>query len=223
MSPSTSCESAQVAKGKFITLEGGEGAGKSTQAKRLRDRLESAGYSVLLTREPGGSPRAEEIREILLSGAVERFGPLAEAILFYVARNSHLELTIRPALDRGDWVVCDRFSDSTRAYQGAGGGVPIAILEALERTVVWPTLPDLTLILDIPAEEGLRRALARKGDNEKADRFQKMGLAFHENLRAEFLEIARSEPWRCVVIDASQPEEKVSEDIWAAVSQRLHP
>lgn len=204
--------------GKFITLEGGEGAGKSTQANRLRDRLEARGHSVVLTREPGGSPRAEQIRELLLSGRIEQFGALAEATLFYAARHSHLEITIRPALKAGKWVVCDRFSDSTRAYQGAGGEVPLSVLEALERTIVWPTRPDLTLILDLPAE----LALERLAGSEK-DRYEKMPLAFHQNLRSEFLNIASCEPWRCAVVDASADPDAVEAAIWKVVQERLQP
>ena len=211
-----------MAAGKFITFEGGEGAGKSTQAKLLKQRLAAEGRDALLTREPGGSPRAEAIREVLLSGKAKDFGPMAEALLFYAARDSHLELTIRPALARGRIVISDRFFDSTRAYQGAAGGVPISALNALERIVVGATRPDLTLILDLPPEEGLRRALARAGENGgNADRFETMNAAFHQDLRQEFLEIARAEPWRCVVIDASRPADVVAEDIWAAVTERL--
>jgi len=204
--------------GKFITLEGGEGAGKSAQAKRLRARLQARGHEVVLTREPGGSPRAEQIRELLLSGKIEEFGPLAEATLFYAARHSHLEITIRPALNAGKWVICDRFSDSTRAYQGAGGEVPLSVLEGLERTIVWPTRPDLTLILDMPPEQ----ALARLAGAEK-DRYERMPLAFHQNLRSEFLNIARCEPWRCAVIDAAAAPDTVEAAIWKVVEERLSP
>jgi dTMP kinase len=210
-------------KGKFITLEGGEGAGKSTQAKMLRDRLAALGLNVLLTREPGGSPRAEAIRAVLLSGKAKHLGPMGEALLFYVARDSHLELTIRPALERGSWVVCDRFHDSTRAYQGAAGGVPIATLDALERIIVGDTQPDLTLLLDLPAEEGLKRAAKRAEESEQqADHFESMGLRFHQNLRQEFLQIAKAEPWRCAVVDANRPVQAVSETIWSVVMQRLN-
>lgn len=211
-----------MAAGKFITFEGGEGAGKSTQAELLRQKLLSRGIGVLLTREPGGSPRAEAIREVLLSGQAKQFGPMGEALLFYVARDSHLEVTIRPALRSGKIVICDRFVDSTRAYQGAGGGVSISALNALERTVVGDTRPDLTIILDLPPEEGLRRVAARAEEQDSAvDRFEKMQLTFHQNLRQEFLDIAEAEPWRCVVIDAARPPDKVAADIWAAVRKQL--
>ena len=211
-----------MSPGNFITFEGGEGAGKSTQAALLVKRLREHGIDALLTREPGGSPRAEAIRKVLLSGAAKSYGPLAEALLFNVARDSHLELTIRPALARGIWVVSDRFFDSTRAYQGAAGGASIASLNALERIVVGPTRPDLTLILDLPPEEGLRRAAARaETSGAETDRFEKMNLTFHAKLRQEFLDIAQAEPWRCVVIDASRPAETVARDVWNAVSNRL--
>lgn len=209
--------------GKFITLEGGEGAGKSTQAQYLQKRLVALGIKALLTREPGGSPRAEAIRGVLLAGQAKALGPMGEALLFYAARDSHLELTIRPALARGQWVICDRFHDSTRAYQGAAGGVSIAALDALERIVVGATRPDLTLILDLPAEEGLKRAAARaKTAGEGADRFESMPLRFHENLRREFREIAETEPDRCVIIDASRSVEQVSDAIMTAVQDRLN-
>ena len=212
-----------MARGKFITLEGGEGAGKSTQAQMLRDKLAAIGVDALLTREPGGSPRAEAIRAVLLSGQAKRFGPMGEALLFYVARDSHLELTIRPALDRGSWVICDRFQDSTRAYQGAAGGVPMAALDALERIVVGSTQPDLTLILDLPPEAGLKRVAERaEAVDQQADRFESMDLRFHQNLRQEFLQIAESEPWRCAIIDANRPVQAVAETIWSVVTQRLN-
>lgn len=211
-----------MAAGRFITFEGGEGAGKSTQADLLGKRLAAVGIPALVTREPGGSPRAEAIRSVLLSGKAKRFGPMGEALLFYVARDSHLELTIRPALARGSWVICDRFHDSTRAYQGAAGGVSIAAVNALERIVVGTTRPNLTLILDLPPEEGLKRVAARaKASAQEVDRFETMSLIFHQNLRQEFLEIAEAEPWRCAVIDASRPPEKVAEDVWSVVASRL--
>ena len=214
--------------GKFITLEGGEGGGKTTQATLLAEKLRSRGLTVLQTREPGGTPRAEAIREVLLSGKAKRFGPLGEAVLFYAARESHLELAIRPALERGDWVVCDRFSDSTRAYQGAAGGLPLSVIGILDTAIVGPTRPDLTIIFDLPPELGLRRAAERKRQNtngktsnEALDRFETMNMAFHRSLREEFLTIAKNEPGRCAVIDASRDVQRVADDAWAAVRQRL--
>lgn len=212
--------------GKFITIEGGEGSGKSTQAKLLGERLEQKGYRVVLTREPGGSPRAEEIREFLLSGKAKHFGSRGEAVLFAAARDDHLENTIRPALEKEQWVVCDRFMDSTRAYQGAAGGVKPQLLKALEQVSVGGTRPDLTLILDLPAREGLERARARRqsqGGTEGGDRFESMDEGFHEALRQGFLAVAKEEPGRCVVIDAQQNPSAVAEDIWEAVMQRLEP
>lgn len=211
-----------MASGKFITLEGGEGGGKSTQAKLLADRLRRNGIDVVQTREPGGSPRAEAIRKVLLSGRAKPLGPLAETVLFYAARESHLELTVRPALQRGAWVVCDRFSDSTRAYQGAAGGVSQQVLSALDHAVVGDTQPDLTLILDLPPEESLKRIAARHAEEGKTlDRFESMDLVFHKSLRDEFLSIARADPKRCVVIDASPPIADVAHAIWTVVRERL--
>jgi dTMP kinase len=215
-----------VTQGKFITLEGGDGAGKTTQAALLVERLKRVGVDVLQTREPGGTPRAEAIREALLSGKAKRYGPLGEAVLFYAARESHLELVIRPALERGTWVVCDRFSDSTRAYQGAAGGVPASIVDTLEIAVVGATRPDLTLIFDIPPEEGLRRSAQRKphgaaGESGAADRFETMNIAFHKSLREEFLSIAKSEPDRCVILDAKVPAQRLADQVWATVRDRF--
>lgn len=211
-----------MAKGKFITLEGGEGGGKTTQAKRLAERLRLHGIEVLQTREPGGSPRAEAIRRVILSGRAKPLGPLAEAVLFYAARESHLELTIRPALQRGMWVVCDRFSDSTWAYQGAAGGVSEQVLRALDHAVVGDTRPDLTIILDLPPEESLRRIAARRAEEGRPlDRFESMDLIFHKTLREEFLAIARADPKRCVVIDARPPEPEVAHAIWSVVRERF--
>jgi dTMP kinase len=217
-----------VKRGKFITLEGGEGGGKTTQAAALSERLRKAGLSVLQTREPGGTPRAEAIREVLLSGKAKRFGPLGEAVLFYAARESHLELAIRPAIEQGTWVVCDRFSDSTRAYQGAAGGVARSVIDALETAVVGSTRPDLTIIFDLPPELGLQRAAKRlrpSSDGEPArselDRFETMNLAFHRNLRDEFLAIAKAEPGRCVTVDASRGIQAVAGEVWAIVRKRF--
>jgi len=165
-------------RGRFITLEGGEGAGKTAQATTLARRLESLGLKVITTREPGGSPHAEALREVLLSGAAARFGPAGEALLFSAARIDHIDATIAPALARGDWVVCDRFVDSTRAYQGAAGRLDAAFISRLERVVVGDARPDLTLILDLPAEQGLERAAQRRNGAGSADRFEREGLAF---------------------------------------------
>ncbi len=217
-----------MTRGRFITFEGGEGAGKSTQAAILARRLRLFGIDVLHTREPGGTPRAEAIREVLLSGKAKKFGPLAEAVLFYAARKSHLELAIRPALARGAWVICDRFSNSTRAYQGAAGGLPRYVIETIDRAVVGLTEPDLTVIFDLPPELGLKRAAERKAKDTPGeaaenvpDRFETMNMAFHRNLREEFLSIAKAEPRRCVVIDASQTPVDVEDKIWAIIRKRF--
>jgi len=211
-----------AARGRFITLEGGEGAGKSVQAKRLEDNLKSLGLEVVRTREPGGSPDAEALREAILSGFAAQFGPEGEALLFAAARIDHLDQTILPALRRGAWVVCDRFADSTRAYQGVAGNLPPAFIARLEQVVVGTNAPDLTLILDIPAEAGLKRAAKRRGKGG-ADRFEAEALAFHQTLRRAFLDIARGEPQRCAVIDALKSQKDVAADIWATVEARLDP
>ncbi len=216
------------ARGRFITLEGGEGAGKSTQVARLAERLQAhAGLAVLTTREPGGSDFAEEIRTLLLHGRAPRVGRLAEALLFYAARDDHLAATIRPALAEGRWVISDRFSDSTRAYQGAAGRAPGQALDTLDALVVDGARPDLTLILDIAPERGLARAEARHlagqgaGDPQARDNFEARELAFHRRLREAFLAIARAEPERCVIIDADAGVDEVAERIWRAVEERL--
>ena len=208
--------------GKFITFEGGEGSGKSTQAGILANRLARAGRKVFATREPGGSQAAEEIREALLSGRVWQFGPFAEALMFAVARADHVENAIGHALLEGKWVVCDRFLDSTRAYQGTTAGVPRGLINALERLTVGGLLPDITFILDIPPEEGLARAVERRS-GAAPDRFESQEVMLHERVRRAFLDIAEEEPERCVVIDASQPEAMVAEDVWEVVLQRLSP
>ncbi|MCJ2011740.1 dTMP kinase [Methylobacterium sp. J-076] len=210
-------------RGVFITLEGGEGAGKSTQAARLAATLRArTGRPVTVTREPGGSPRAEEIRAALLAGAAKPYGPFAEALLFSAARLDHLDRLIRPALARGEGVICDRFIDSTRAYQGAAGGLDPAVVAALERVVVGRTRPDLTLILDLAPEAGLARAAARgEAAGQGADRFEAEALGFHARLRGAFLEIAMAEPGRCAVIDASAGPDAVAAAILAQVEARL--
>jgi dTMP kinase len=207
-------------KGRFITFEGGEGAGKSTQVSRLANRLRETGVTVVTTREPGGSPGAEAMRQVLLSGAAEALGADAEAVLFAAARADHVETLIRPALDRGDWVICDRFIDSTRVYQGLTGSVQARLIAGLEAVSVGSTKPELTLLLDIPTDIGLRRASERRG-LAVIDRFEKDGVDIQERRRDGFLGLARAEPARFVVIDAAQDMETVAEAIWYAVKKRL--
>jgi dTMP kinase len=208
--------------GKFITFEGGEGAGKSTQIRRLAARLEGAGLKVVTTREPGGTPAAEAVRDLLLSGRAAAMGPEGEAMLFAAARADHVQRVIRPALAAGDWVLSDRFTDSTRVYQGAEGKVPSETLDALERAAVGPTRPDLTVILDLPAEIGLRRVRARQtATGDSPDRFDSDELALHERRREAYLALAARDPIRYVVVDASRSEEEVADEIWRAVSSRF--
>ena len=209
-------------RGKFITLEGGEGTGKSTQAKLLVERLKTLGITSVLTREPGGSIVAEIIRYVLLSGAAKPLGAEAETMLFAAARDDHLTQTIRPALERGEWVVCDRFSDSTRVYQGTLGQVDLRLIKRLEKITVGDTKPDLTLVLDVPATIGLARAKSRRG-TDQSDRFESEDLAFHERLREAFRQLASSEPDRCILIDAGLSKDRVASDIWAAVLRNLDP
>jgi dTMP kinase len=208
--------------GRFITFEGGEGTGKSNHSAMVAERLKALGISVKQTREPGGSLGAEIMRHVLLSGAAQPFGPSAEAILFAAARDDHLDTLIRPALDHGQWVVCDRFVDSTRVYQGIVGQVAPPIIRALERIVVGDTMPDLTFVLDVPADLGLRRAIERRGKTA-ADRFEQETLAFHETLRQGFRAIAAVESERCVLIDTTAPVAEVAERIWRVVQERLLP
>ena len=208
------------ARGKFITLEGGEGAGKSTQIKLLASWLQERGIDIVQTREPGGAPGAERIRELLVTGDADRWTPITETLLHYAARADHLDRTIRPALATGRWVVCDRFADSTRAYQGYGHGVPFAIIDSLFKAVVGDTAPDLTLILDLPVEVGLRRAAGRQGHE---DRYEQMAAEFHNRLRNGFLAIAHQNPQRCVVMDANRAIDAVQSDIRTEVLRRLGP
>ena len=211
-------ETTVSARGRFITLEGGEGAGKSAQARRLAARLSALGVEIVPTREPGGTPHAERLREAILSGSLRELGPEAEAIAFAAARIDHVDELIRPALERGAWVISDRFADSTRAYQGAAGNLGAAFVERLERIAVGDTRPDLTLILDIDPEQGLARAARRSG---AADRFEQEGPEFHETLRRAFLDIAEAEPTRCAVVAGGDDEETVAAAIWEVVSRRL--
>ena len=209
-------------RGRLITLEGGEGTGKSTHAALLAQRLRALRVGVVLTREPGGSPGAEIIRHVILSGAAKPFGPHAEAILFAAARDDHIRNTIMPALSRGRWVISDRFTDSTRVYQGTLGSLDPKLIQGLERVTVGDLKPDLTFILDVPAELGLARAKKRRGDGD-ADRFEEESLEFHQKLRDAFRVLALSEPGRCVLIDATEERPAVAEKIWRVVSDRLDP
>lgn len=212
-----------MARGFFITFEGGEGAGKSTQIGRLAQKLRDKRYPVTVTREPGGSPGAEAVRHVILSGAAEPFGPEMEALLFAAARSDHIEQLIRPALRRGKVVLCDRFVDSWRVYQN---NVDPALLEEIERVSLNGVMPNMTLILDLDPEEGLRRAVARRGEGEAADRFEKETLAVHKRRRQAFLDLARKEPKRCVVIDASADadavENVVTATVFGALEARSH-
>jgi dTMP kinase len=209
-----------VTRGRFITFEGGEGAGKSTQVRILAERLRGAGLEVVATREPGGSPGAEAIRALLVTGDPDRWSAISETLMMYAARRDHIERTVRPALERGAWVISDRFADSTRAYQGAGGHAPPGLVAALETFVLEDVRPDLTLILDLPVEVGLERAGLRGGAEA---RFEAKGRAFHQRLRQGFLDIAKAEPRRCKTIDGTAPPEKVAAEVWAHVERRMLP
>jgi dTMP kinase len=214
--------------GRFITFEGGEGVGKSTQIALLGRALDAVGVTTRATREPGGTPRAERLREALLAGRIAHFGPLAEAALFSAARIDHVEGLIRPALGRGEWVLCDRFADSTRAYQGAKGdldGVEVRRLDLLERAATAGLAPDLTFILDLAPEVGLARVRRRLGATASPDRFEAEDMAFHRALRQIFLDIAAANPSRCRVIDAARPAEAIAREIRDIVHARFldHP
>lgn len=211
----------EEARGRFIVLEGGEGTGKSTQCSALARRLRQSGLKVVETREPGGTPGAEAVRHLLKSGAVEKLGPVAEAIMISAARADHVDMVIRPAVESGLWVVCDRFSDSTRAYQGAGSGVSSDIISALERVAVGEMTPDLVILLDAPADVGLTRAKNRTGGEGDTDRFEQESLAFHRKLREAFVEIAGKNPDRYVIVDATQAQDRIEAEIWDRVGKRL--
>ena len=204
-----------MTRGKFITFEGGEGTGKSTQVARLVATLRARGVDVVQTREPGGSAGAEAIRNLVLNGAPDLWSARTEALLMFAARSDHLERTIRPALEAGRWVVCDRFADSSRAYQGGGGGVPTDFIEALDAQVVGTDQPDLTLVFDLPVDIGLERALGR-GATET--RFEHKGAAFHQRLRDAFAAIVADHPARCRRIDATGDQDAVERRVWQAVS-----
>lgn len=206
--------------GCFITFEGGEGTGKSTQIKRLAERLSAQGKALVVTREPGGTPEAEAVRTLLVSGDVARWTAKSEALLNYAAREQHLERVIRPALAKGDTVLCDRFMDSTRAYQGYAGGCALSFIDALEYAIVGPTRPQLTLVFDLDPVIGLERARMR-GDAVSEDRYERKGLAFHRKLRDGFLDILRRDPKRCRLVDASGSVDEVAESVWSIVSTIL--
>jgi dTMP kinase len=211
-----------VTRGHFVTFEGGEGAGKTTQIRRLAERLSATGIDVVATREPGGSENAEAIRALLVSGDPGRWDQTTEALLMLAARSDHWRRKIDPALERGAWVLCDRFHDSTIAYQGYGRGVPLADLAALRRIALGDAGPDLTIILDLPVAEGLARAKSRlAGQAGAEDRFERMDLAFHERLRSGFHAIAAADPGRCVLIDAGPSADEVQQAVAAALSVRL--
>jgi len=206
-----------VSRGRFITLEGGEGAGKSTQVRRLAAWLGERGLEVVATREPGGSAGAEAIRALLVEGATDRWDAVTETMLHFAARRDHLRVTILPALERGAWVISDRFADSTRAYQGMVQEAGDDVVERLYAIAVGDLRPDLTLMLDLPVEKGLARAAERGGEN----RYERMGSAFHERLRLAFLDIAAGDPGRCVVVDADDDVDAITDRIAAVVAERL--
>lgn len=206
--------------GTFITFEGGEGSGKSTQIRRLANRLRETSRNVVVTREPGGTPEAEAVRALLVSGDVTRWTANSEALLNYAAREQHLEQVVRPALAAGKLVLCDRFMDSTRAYQGYAGGCDLAFIDALEKAIVGSARPNLTLIFDLDPETGLERARSR-GDAVSEDRYERKGLAFHHKLREGFLDILRRDPNRCRLVDASLSVDEVGESVWNIVSGTL--
>ena len=207
-------------RGRFITFEGGEGSGKSTQIKILADRLNAAKLRAIVTREPGGSPGAEIIRHLVLSGMGKLLGADAETLLFAAARDDHVHAVIKPALEQGIWVLCDRFADSTRVYQGRLGEVLPGVLNAMERVTIGDLKPDLTVILDIPVEVGMQRAAARRG-NATPDRFESENIAFHQKLRDAYRDIAADNPERCVLIDANTDANTVAADVWTALRDRV--
>lgn len=218
-------------RGRFITFEGGEGAGKSTQIELLADRLQEHDLSVVTTREPGGSPSAEDIRKLLVSGSIWRWDPLTELLLHNAARREHVRNLIKPVINRGRWVLCDRFVDSTMAYQGYGHGLGRKVVQDIHRVIADGFMPDLTIILDLPTEVGLARAKERNaavapkseaaGEVRREDRYERMAKPFHRRLRRGFLDIAKRDPKRCRVIDANRDIDSIAADIWTAVAKRF--
>ena len=207
-------------RGRFITFEGGEGSGKSTQIKLLADRLAANGVRSLVTREPGGSPGAEIVRHLVLSGVGKILGASGEALLFAAARDDHVHNVIAPALTRGEWVLCDRFTDSTRVYQGKLGSADLTLIRAMERVTIGELAPDLTIILDVPAEVGMARAAKRRGQ-EAPDRFEAEDIGFHRRLREAYRQVAAEEPERCMLIDAQQDIDVIAGRVWNAVVSRF--
>jgi dTMP kinase len=205
-----------MTRGRLITFEGGEGAGKSTQVERLATALSAAGVAVAVSREPGGTAGAEAIRALLLNGPPERWLPLGETLLLLAARLDHVERKIRPALAAGQWVLCDRFADSTRVYQGIAGAVGVELVDRLQRAAIGDLTPDLTLLLDVPVEVGL----ARRGASA-ANRFERKGHAFHQQVRDGFLQLAAAEPARFWVIDGAPDPDLVARDVRLAVEARF--
>jgi dTMP kinase len=207
-----------MSTGVFITLEGGEGAGKSTQLKLLEERLVTHEIDIVRTREPGGVPSAETIRDLLVNGETDKWRPLTETLLHFAARHEHISRLVQPALDRGQWVLCDRFADSTLAYQGYAQNIDLETIATLYRLAVGNLKPNLTIILDLPVEVGLERAEDR---GIGGTRYEKMGIEFHKRLRVGFLQIAANNPHRCAILDATQSIEEISEYIMALVEERF--
>lgn len=207
-----------MAPGRFITFEGGEGAGKSTQVALLAERLRLAGHDVITTREPGGTPGAMHIRRLLVEGSVDRWEPFSELLLHNAARHEHVQKTIAPALAAGKWVICDRFADSTMAYQGQAQNVDRSFVVRVNRAAAGDIWPDLTIVLDLAVADGLARARKR---SDVEDRYERMGTAFHERIRHAFLEIANDEPYRCRVIEAAGATDQVAAKVWDTVQTRL--
>jgi dTMP kinase len=207
-------------RGRFITFEGGEGSGKTTQIKRLAEALGGRGVRPLVTREPGGSPGAEIVRHLVLAGVGKILGANGEALLVAAARDDHVQSVIAPALKQGQWVLCDRFTDSTRVYQGKLGAADINLIRAMERVTIGELKPDLTIVLDVPAEVGLARAAERRG-TDAPDRFEAEDINYHRRLRDAFRQVAADEPDRCVLIDATQDIEAIAKRVWNVVGSRF--
>jgi dTMP kinase len=207
-------------RGRFITFEGGEGSGKSTQIRLLAEKLEAKSVRTVVTREPGGSPGAEIVRHLVLSGVGKVLGASGEALLFAAARDDHVRNVIAPALKQGRWVLCDRFTDSTRVYQGKLGSADLKLIRALERVTIGELAPDLTIILDVPADVGLARAAKRRGQ-EAPDRFEAEDADFHRRLREAYRQVAIDEPERCVLIDATADVEVTAQRVWSVAGARF--